>query len=331
MKKHKLIIATRGSKLALWQAEWVKAQLEKNNRDIEVELKRIKTTGDMILDVPLAKVGGKGLFVKEIEDALLKNRADLAVHSMKDVPTDLPEGLHLAAICKREDPRDAFITRVQNSQFLIRNFKGLPRGAHIGTSSLRRICQLLNRRPDLKITQLRGNLDTRLRKLDEGQFDAIILAAAGVKRLGLQKRITEILTPAMSLPAIGQGAVGIECRVDDEFTNRLLKKLNHRTTSICVRAERAFLKKLEGGCQVPIGAYAKLTSQKEEGRSQKKKNKALVIAGLVGSLDGKTLIKASKQGRPEDAEIIGTKLAETLLSKGAAEILAEVYGEKGSQ
>ncbi len=328
MKKHKLIIATRGSKLALWQAEWVKAQLEKNNRDIEVELKRIKTTGDMILDVPLAKVGGKGLFVKEIEDALLKNSADLAVHSMKDVPTDLPEGLHLAAICKREDPRDAFIARVQNSQFVIRNFKGLPRGAHIGTSSLRRICQLLNRRPDLKITQLRGNLDTRLRKLDEGQFDAIILAAAGVKRLGLQKRITEILTPAMSLPAIGQGAVGIECRVDDEFTNRLLKKLNHRTTSICVRAERAFLKKLEGGCQVPIGAYAKLTSQNSEVRSQKKRNKSLLIAGLVGSLDGRTLIKASKQGRPEDAEIIGTKLAEMLLSKGAAEILAEVYGEK---
>jgi hydroxymethylbilane synthase len=335
MKKHKLIIATRGSKLALWQAEWVKAQLEKNHRDIEVELKRIKTTGDMILDVPLAKVGGKGLFVKEIEDALLKNNADLAVHSMKDVPTDLPEGLHLAAICKREDPRDAFITRIRDSKFEIRNFRGIPRGAHIGTSSLRRICQLLNKRPDLRITQLRGNLDTRLRKLDEGQFDAIILAAAGVKRLGLQKRITEILTPAMSLPAIGQGAVGIECRVDDEFTNRLLKRLNHRATSICVRAERAFLKKLEGGCQVPIGAYARLERQKTGGGRRKGKTAGVrreaplvVIKGLVGSLDGKTLIKASKQGKPADAELVGTKLAETLLSKGAAEILAEVYGEK---
>ncbi|RJQ18637.1 MAG: hydroxymethylbilane synthase [Nitrospiraceae bacterium] len=312
--KRKVIIATRGSKLALWQAEWVKARIEKGHPDIEVELKKIKTTGDMILDVPLAKVGGKGLFVKEIEDALLKHRADLAVHSMKDVPTDLPEGLHLAAICKREDPRDALITQIQNSKFKIQNFKSLPKGAHVGTSSLRRICQLLNKRPDLKITQLRGNLDTRIRKLDEGQFDAIILAAAGVKRLGLQKRITEILEPETSLPAIGQGAVGIECRVDDAFMNRLLKKLDHKATSVCVKAERACLKKLEGGCQVPIGAFARLAEDK------------LLIRGLVGSLDGKTLIKASKRGRPEDAEVLGTKLAEALLAGGAAKILAEVYG-----
>lgn len=339
MKKHKIIIATRGSKLALWQAEWVKTQLEKNNKDIEVELRRIKTTGDMILDVPLAKVGGKGLFVKEIEDALLKKKADLAVHSMKDVPTDLPEGLHLAAICKREDPRDAFITKIRNSKFEIRNFKSLPKGAHIGTSSLRRICQLLNKRPDLRITQLRGNLDTRLRKLDEGQFDAIILAAAGVKRLGLKKRITEILAPAMSLPAIGQGAIGIECRIDDAFTNRMLKKLNHRATSVCVRAERSFLKKLEGGCQVPIGAYARIVKREPGVRSQvsgkgtnpSTLNSQLIIEGLVGSLDGKTLIKASKKGKPEDAELLGTKLAATLLSKGAGKILAEVYGEISSQ
>jgi hydroxymethylbilane synthase len=322
MKKRKVIIATRGSKLALWQAEWVKAQLEKNNQDIEVELRKIKTTGDMILDVPLAQVGGKGLFVKEIEEALLKNKADLAVHSMKDVPTDLPEGLHLAAICKREDPRDALIAAV-GGQKKIKTFKDLPRGAHVGTSSLRRICQLLNKRPDLKITQLRGNLDTRLRKLDEGQFDAIILATAGVKRLGLSERITEILQPKISLPAIGQGAVGIECRVDDVFTNKLLKKLNHKATSVCVRAERAFLKKLEGGCQVPIGAYARIESQESKLKTQ---NPQLVIDGLVGSLDGKTLIKSSRKGKPEDAEVIGTKLAGILLSKGAGKLLAEVYG-----
>jgi len=328
MNKRKIIIATRGSKLALWQAEWVKAQLEKNNKGIEVELKKIKTTGDMILDVPLAMVGGKGLFVKEIEAALLKKKADLAVHSMKDVPTDLPDGLHLAAICKREDPRDALITKVSNSKFQFPNFKSLPKGAHIGTSSLRRICQLLNKRPDLKITHLRGNLDTRLRKLDEGQFDAIILAAAGVKRLGWQKRITERLPVSLSLPAIGQGAVGIECRVDDVFINDLLKKLDHRTTSVCVRAERAFLKKLEGGCQVPIAAYARIESQKSKNNSKlKTQRSALVINGLVGSLDGKTLIKGSKRGRPADAGSLGTKLAETLLSKGAGEILAEVYGK----
>jgi len=328
MSKRRIIIATRGSKLALWQAEWVKAQLEKNNKGIEVELKKIKTTGDMILDVPLAMVGGKGLFVKEIEAALLKKKADLAVHSMKDVPTDLPDGLHLAAICKREDPRDALITKISNFKFQIPNFKSLPNGAHIGTSSLRRICQLLNRRPDLEITHLRGNLDTRLRKLDEGQFDAIILAAAGVKRLGWQERITERLPASLSLPAIGQGAVGIECRVDDVFMNRLLKRLDHRTTSVCVRAERAFLKKLEGGCQVPIAAYARIESQKSINNSKLKTLRStLVINGLVGSLDGKTLIKGSKRGRPADAESLGTKLAETLLSKGAGEILAEVYGK----
>jgi hydroxymethylbilane synthase len=331
MNKQKIIIATRGSKLALWQAEWVKAQLEKSNPGLEVELKKIKTTGDKILDVPLALVGGKGLFVKEIEDALLKKKADLAVHSMKDVPTDLPDGLHLAAICKREDPRDALITAISDQQSAIsgkkkiKSFKDLPKGALIGTSSLRRICQLLNKRPDLKITHLRGNLDTRLRKLDEGQFDGIILAAAGLKRLGWQKRITESLSASISLPAIGQGAVGIECRVDDVFINKLLKKLDHRTTSVCVRAERAFLKKLEGGCQVPIAAYARIIKRSAVSGQRSKENSALIIEGLVGSLDGKTLIKGSKKGKPEDAEIMGTKLAEILLSKGAGKILAEFY------
>ncbi len=316
MTKHKIVIATRGSKLALWQAGWVKSELEKIAPGVEIMLNKIKTTGDMILDVPLAQVGGKGLFVKEIEEAILRGEADLAVHSMKDVPTDLPEGLHLSAICKREEPGDAFISKIRNSKFEIRNFNDLPRGAHIGTSSLRRICQLLNKRPDLKITQLRGNVDTRLRKLDEGQFDAIILAVAGVKRLGFAERITQKLPTDISLPAIGQGAVGIECRTDDVFINDLLMKLNHEETSICVRAERAFLKKLEGGCQVPIAAYAKL------------RNGKIVIEGLVGSLDGKTLIKDKLVGKPDKAESLGTTLAENLLAKGAKEILDEVYGKQ---
>ncbi|MEF9426466.1 MAG: hydroxymethylbilane synthase, partial [Candidatus Mariimomonas ferrooxydans] len=211
----KIVIATRGSKLAMWQANWIKTELEKKHPGIEVELKKIKTTGDKILDVPLAKVGGKGLFVKEIEEALLRGDADLAVHSMKDVPADLPAELHIKAICKRENPRDAFVARVHGSQFTVHSFKDLPQGASVGTSSLRRSCQLLNIRPDLKIAQLRGNLDTRIRKLDEGQFDAIIVAAAGVKRLGMADRITEILETDVSLPAIGQGAVGIECRKND--------------------------------------------------------------------------------------------------------------------
>lgn len=319
-KRNKIIIATRGSKLALWQAEWIKSQIKKIHPDMDVELNKIKTTGDKILDVPLAQVGGKGLFVKEIEEAMLRGEADLAVHSMKDVPTDLPEGLHLSAICKREDPRDAFITAVSSqgsgpSLKKINSIAELPEGARIGTSSLRRMCQLLNKRPDIKITQLRGNVDTRLRKLDEGEFDAIILATAGVKRLGYETRITEKIPTEISLPAIGQGAVGIECRTDDEFINDLLSKLNHEETWICVSAERAFLKKLEGGCQVPIASHAQL------------KDGQLIIEGLVGSLDGKTLIKSSIQGKPEEAGPLGTALAEKLLSQGAGEILAEVYGK----
>ena len=309
-KNSKLIIATRGSKLALWQAEWVKSQLEKNSPGLVVDLKKIKTTGDKILDVPLAQVGGKGLFVKEIEEAMLRGEADLAVHSMKDVPADLPEGLHLAAICEREDPRDALIAGAE----AVKSITDLPEGASIGTTSLRRICQLLNIRPDLKIAQLRGNVDTRLRKLAEGEFDAIILATAGVKRLGHAEKITQKIPVEVSLPAIGQGAVGIECRINDEFTNGLVMALNHSETSVCVRTERAFLKKLEGGCQVPIAAYAQLMDGK------------VVIDGLVGSLNGETLIKDRMEGKPEDAESIGTRLAEKLLSQGAGSILAEVYG-----
>ena len=312
--KNKVVIGTRGSKLALWQAEWVKAELQRINPALEVELNKIKTTGDKILDVPLAQVGGKGLFVKEIEEALLRGEADLAVHSMKDVPTEFPEGLHLAVICKREDPRDAFISQMRGSTFKIPKFDQLPDDAAVGTSSLRRSCQLLNARPDLKIMQLRGNLDTRLRKLDEGQFDAIILAAAGVKRLGWAGRITEILSPEISLPAIGQGAVGIECRTDDKFVHDLISPLNHYETEICVRGERSCLRRLEGGCQVPIAAHARLVDGK------------LIMDGLVGSVSGDRIIRSRAEGRPEDAKVIGRKLAEDLLSRGADKILAEVYG-----
>jgi hydroxymethylbilane synthase len=313
---NKVIIGTRGSKLALWQAEWVKSELMRMNPGLEVELNKIKTTGDKILDVPLAQVGGKGLFVKEIEEALLAGEADLAVHSMKDVPTEFPDGLHLAVICIREDPRDAFITKKENSKFRFDKFEALPQGATVGTSSLRRSCQLLSLRPDIRILQLRGNLDTRLRKLDEGEFDAIILAAAGVKRLGWSERITEIMSYETSLPAIGQGAIGIECRIGDEFINKLIAPLNDYETSVCVRAERACLKKLEGGCQVPIAAHARLTT------------KGLVIDGLVGSVSGDEIIRAKVEGKPEDGERLGAGLGDDLLSKGAARILSEVYGKK---
>lgn len=311
MSEKKITIGTRGSRLALWQAEWIKAELLKQNPGLTIELNVIKTTGDKILDVPLAKVGGKGLFVKEIEEALLRGEADLAVHSMKDVPTDFPDGLHLAVICRREDPRDAFITAPASP---LKTFQALPEGATIGTSSLRRACQILSRRPDIRIAQLRGNLDTRLRKLDEGQFDAIILAAAGVKRLGWGERITEMIEPELSLPAIGQGAIGIESRINDSFINTLIASLNHEETSFCVRAERAFLKKLEGGCQVPIAAFATL----DGGR--------LRMRGLVGSVAGDRIIRGDTAGDPADAEILGVKLAEDLLGRGAKKILAEVYG-----
>ena len=324
MKNRKIIIGTRASKLALWQAEWVKSELERLYPGIKVELNKIKTTGDKILDVPLAKVGGKGLFVKEIEEAMLRGEADIAVHSMKDVPTEFPEGLHLAVICKREDPRDAFITgrgeAASRAAYATvgahldepTSFNNLKQGAVIGTSSLRRSCQLLHIRPDLRIEQLRGNLDTRIRKLDEGQFDAIILAAAGVKRLGWSERITEILSTETSLPAIGQGAIGIECRTAGDI-NDLIAPLNDPETSTCVRAERAFLKKLEGGCQVPIAAYARL------------EDKILVMEGLVGSVAGDIIIKEKIEGAPSDAEALGLALAERLLSRGAKKILDEVY------
>jgi len=301
-------IGTRASALALWQAEWVKAELEKKYPGMTVGLTKIKTTGDKILDVPLAQVGGKGLFVKEIEEAMLEGEIDIAVHSMKDVPTFFPDGLHLSCITKREDPRDALLTRNNVT------FNNLPKGANVGTSSLRRQAQLMHVRPDFVIHQLRGNVDTRLRKLKEGQFDAIILAAAGVKRLGLADNVSEYIDPEISLPAIGQGALGIECRVDDRELNDLIAFFNHAETRTCVTGERALLRRLEGGCQVPIACYGQI------------KGGALHLTGLVGSVDGKRIIKDSLEGAPEKAEKLGVTLAEKLLSRGADVILREVYG-----
>ncbi len=301
-------LGTRGSALALWQAEWVKSELEKKYPGMTVPLTKIKTTGDKILDVPLAQVGGKGLFVKEIEEAMLSNEIDIAVHSMKDVPTFFPDGLHLSCITEREDARDALLSRNKVK------FKDLPKGANVGTSSLRRQAQLMHARPDFVIHQLRGNVDTRLRKLKEGQFDAIILAAAGVKRLGLAENVTEYIEPEISLPAIGQGALGIECRVDDRELNDLIAFFNHTDTRTCVTGERALLRRLEGGCQVPIACYGRM----QEGK--------LHLIGLVGSVDGKRIIRDAIEGEPEKAEKLGVTLAEKLLSRGADVILREVYG-----
>ena len=304
-----LRIATRKSQLALWQAEYVRDVLLQYHPDLNVELVKMTTEGDRILDTPLAKVGGKGLFVKELETGLLNGDADIAVHSMKDVPVELPEGLHLSVICPREDPRDAFVS---NEYSL---FEDLPKGARLGTSSLRRQCQLAAHRPDLNIIDLRGNVNTRLQKLDDGNYDAIILAAAGLKRLGMEDRITECLSPEISLPAIGQGAVGIECRQDDDWVNELLAPLNDRDTAIRVRAERSLNHRLHGGCQVPIAGYAELD------------HGVILLRGLVGMVDGSQIIHGEIAGQPEDAEYLGRVLAEDLLSRGADEILESLYAQ----
>ncbi|ORM62417.1 hydroxymethylbilane synthase [Pantoea rodasii] len=300
-------IATRQSPLALWQAQYVQQRLMAAHPGLQVELVPMVTKGDIILDTPLAKVGGKGLFVKELELAMLENRADLAVHSMKDVPVDFPEGLGLVTICEREDPRDAFVSNLYNS------IDELPQGAIVGTSSLRRQCQLSARRPDLIIRSLRGNVGTRLGKLDAGEYDAIILAAAGLKRLGLNDRIRQAMPAEISLPAVGQGAVGIECRLDDHELMTLLQALNHADTDVCVRAERAMNTRLEGGCQVPIGSFAVLTDDQ------------LWLRGLVGSPDGHHMVVGERRGPREQAEQMGISLAEELLDGGARDILRDVY------
>ncbi|CAD9196804.1 hydroxymethylbilane synthase [Acinetobacter bohemicus] len=302
-----LKIATRQSPLALWQAEHIRARLEAMHADLKVELVTFVTQGDKILDTPLAKIGGKGLFVKELEEALLDGRADLAVHSMKDVPMALPEGLTLAVICEREDPLDAFVSNTYNS------FAELPHGAKVGTSSLRRKCQILKQRPDLEIIDLRGNVGTRLSKLDAGLYDAIILASAGLKRLGLADRIRHTLQIEISLPAVGQGALGLECRAADQAVLDLILPLLHDETDICVRAERAFNAYLEGGCQVPIAGYASLSQGQ------------LHIEGRVGSVDGATLLKVALKGTPEQAEQLGETLAQKLLEQGAGDLLKAFY------
>ncbi|EXB70590.1 porphobilinogen deaminase [Acinetobacter sp. 983759] len=302
-----LKIATRKSPLALWQAEHIRACLQELHPGLTVELVTFVTQGDKILDTPLAKIGGKGLFVKELEAALLDGRADLAVHSMKDVPMHLPTGLSLPVICEREDPCDAFVSN------RFEGFEQLPKGATVGTSSLRRKTQILKARPDLNILDLRGNVGTRLSKLDAGEYDAIILASAGLKRLGLSERIKHTLSPELSLPAVGQGALGLECRTDDQAILDLISPLQHEQTSICVRAERAFNSHLEGGCQVPIAAYATL------------ENGQLQLEGRVGSVDGLILLSSQVSGQPEHAEQLGIELAENLLSQGAGKLLKALY------
>ena len=307
MRKH-VKIGTRGSLLATTQSTWVKKQIEAQHPDITVELVKIITKGDKILDVPLAKVGGKGLFVKEIEEALLRRDVDLAVHSMKDVPSELPPELHLGIIPPRENPHDAFISNDYAT------LAELPQGATVGTSSLRRRAQLAALRPDLKIVDLRGNLDTRLRKLDEGKFQAIILAAAGLNRLGMSARATGYFSAKEMLPAVGQGALGIELRRDDAELLAGLAFLNDAKTTVAVAAERSFLHRLEGGCQVPIGAFAEVDGDMVE------------LTGLVASIDGNTVLKESMQGPGTEAAELGTRLANKLLDMGGREILAEVYG-----
>ncbi len=298
-----LRIGTRGSKLALWQANWVKSQLESLDPDLTVELTAIKTQGDRILEVPLARVGGKGLFVKEIEEALLEGRVDLAVHSMKDMPADLPAGLCIGPVPERENPSDALVS-IGGAGLM-----ALKPGARVGTSSLRRAAQLRHARPDLVIVSLRGNLDTRLGKLDQGQMDAVVLAAAGMRRLGVAHRISQILDHGTLLPAVAQGALCIEIRVDDARVAQRLAPLNHPQTRTTVLGERAFLHRLGGSCQVPVAGHGRLLGAK------------FVITGLVADLEGKTVIRNTLSGSPETAEATGVALAERLLAMGAAEIL----------
>ena len=303
MKSHKIIIGSRGSQLALWQANWVKSQLENLHNNADISIRVITTSGDKIKDVPLSKIGGKGLFVKEIEEALMAKEIDLAVHSMKDVPIEIPSQLEISIITKRENPLDALISK--NGKKLA----DLPQGATIGTSSLRRSSQLLNHRNDFKIHPLRGNVDTRLKKVEEGKYDAILLASAGLNRLGWSNRITEEISHEIIIPAMGQGALGIETRLGDTKTYNFISSLNHEQTNYEVSAERALVGKLDGGCQVPIGAYAKI-----EGN-------LITLKGLVASLDGKIIHKSEIVGPIEDAINIGQDLGEELLKMGANEIL----------
>ena len=300
-------IATRGSALALWQANWTRDQLRLAEPELTVELVVLKTRGDQIQDRALSEVGGKGLFAKEIEEALLDGRAQIAVHSMKDLPADLADGLVIGAVPEREDPRDALVVAPAHAA---RDVAGLPERARVGTSSLRRVCQLRARRPDLDVVALRGNVDTRVRKVDGGELDAIILACAGLKRLGYGARITAALSTDESLPAIGQGALAIECRADDAVTKARLERLNHRPTALAVTAERAFLRRLAGDCKTPLAAYATLAGD------------ALSLTGLVGAPDGSRLLRHTLAGNAADGAALGRALAEELIARGAEQLLA---------
>ncbi|AWX14089.1 hydroxymethylbilane synthase [Mergibacter septicus] len=307
MEQNKLRIATRQSPLALWQAHYIRDRLLSIYPELQVELVTMVTKGDVLLDTPLAKIGGKGLFVKELELALLENRADIAVHSMKDVPMQFPDGLHLSVICHREDPRDAFVSNHYQK------LEDLPAGAIVGTSSLRRQCQLKALRPDLQIKTLRGNVGTRLSKLDNGEYDAIILAAAGLIRLKLVERINSFLPTEVSLPAVGQGAVGVECRQQDSWVNQLLLPLLDQDTWDCVMAERAMNNRLQGGCQVPIAGHAVLQGNN------------LSLSALVGSLDGEHIIRSELTDIRQNATILGEKVANDLLAQGAKSLLDTIY------
>ena len=302
-----LRIGTRGSKLALAQSEWVKKKIEARHPHAQVQMVRVKTTGDKILDSPLAKIGGKGLFVKEIEEGLLDERLDLAVHSMKDVPAALPEGLILASFPEREDPRDAFVS------IKYENLEQLPQEARVGTGSLRRTAQLLHLRPDLELVPVRGNVDTRLRKLEDGEFEALILATAGLNRFGFEDRISQVFSTEQMLPAIGQGALGLEVRRDNGQAIGLIGFLNHEETEVTVKAERSFLKELEGGCQVPIAAFCQF------------RGKALHLEGMVAELDGSKVIRDEISGERDEAEDMGVRLARRLLASGADKILERIY------
>jgi hydroxymethylbilane synthase len=308
MSTSQLRIATRKSPLALWQAEHVRARLQQLHPGLQVELLTMSTQGDRVLDSPLAKIGGKGLFVKELEQGMLAGQADIAVHSMKDVPAELPHGLEIGAILEREDPRDAFVS----NHFAA--LAELPQGARVGTSSLRRQCQLRNVRPDLEILDLRGNVNTRLAKLDAGDYDAIVLASAGLKRLGMAERITRALEPEDMLPAIAQGVIGIECRSDDATVRALIEPLNHAETGLRTRAERAMNARLAGGCQAPVAGFSVINGDR------------ITLRGLVGWPNGSSIIRGEISGPAAEAAVLGEQLAQELLERGARPILDELLG-----
>jgi hydroxymethylbilane synthase len=308
----RLRIGTRGSPLGLWQAAWIGSALQSRMAGLEVDYIKIKTLGDRILDVPLAKVGGKGLFVKEIEEALLSNRVDLAVHSVKDIPTELPSRLQITAVARREDPRDVLVSKEKKT------LEMLPAGGRVGTSSLRRRAQILWLRPDLEVVGLRGNLDTRLRKLEKEGLDAVVLAAAGLKRLGQAERVTEYFPPEIFVPAIGQGALAAETREDDQAINELVQEIDNLETRLCVEAERAFLARLQGGCQVPIGAHAWLTGR------------VLTIRGMIAGVDGRPMYREEISGEVFSGQTIGKQLAESLLDRGGRTVLETLYSRTGS-